>query len=85
MQDRIRELREKAVRARQLAKFSAGDEQLISNLASYAAELEEQAQKLEEALPAAPSPPQAMAAIERPLNGAAAALKSQNPKDPNAH
>jgi hypothetical protein len=44
-----RTLREKAMKARELARYVAGDQRTTDNLESYAKELEEEALRLEEA------------------------------------
>jgi hypothetical protein len=85
----IRDLREKAAKARQFAKYAAGDDRLVANLESYAQQLESDAEKLEgtkeegakETAP--PLSPQAMEATHEPAaNESMAALKADDQKEP---
>ena len=80
----IRDLREKAAKARQFAKYAAGDNKLVANLESYAQHLEDDARKLEGAKEVAPPlSTQAMEATHEPDNAhSMAALKTEDPKEP---
>ena len=82
-EQRIRDLREKAAKARHFASYSPCDERLAANLESYAKQLEEEARKLEEMKETPPLTPQAMEAThEPPTTEAMAALKIEEPKEP---
>jgi hypothetical protein len=86
----IRDLREKAAKARQFAKYAAGDDRLAANLESYAEQLESDAEMLEGAKEegaretAPPLSPQAMEATHEPDNAhSMAALKTEEPSEPS--
>ena len=82
-EQRIRDLRAKAEKARQFAQYANGDERLVANLESYSKQLEDEALKLERVKEAEPLSPQAMEAThEPPTTESMAALKIEGPKEP---
>lgn len=83
--ERVRELREKAAKARRFAQLFRADDPAVVSLLRYAEELEGEARELEEVKEPATLSPQAMEATHEPSSAeAVAAFKTEDdPTEPS--